>query len=146
MRKTRDNMIKGLTHVAILVTDIERSIDFYVNVLGLTEQFRLCNEQGKPHLVYIRIADGQFIELFGGATGQHKPSPTAGPVHLCLEVDDIQQAYVTVTSRGGKSLHGKPTFEADYAWQFWTEDPDENPIEFHQFTDESLQKQPTQHP
>ena len=32
----KGEMIKGLDHVAIVVSDMDRSIDFYTNVLGLT--------------------------------------------------------------------------------------------------------------
>ena len=132
-------MIKGLSHVAVRVTDIERAVRFYREVLGLTEQFRLTDEAGKPFLIYVRIADRQFIELFAGASGPCAHPTTAGPSHVCLEVDDIHAAYQEITSRGGKSLHGEPSLEADHAWQFWIADPDGNPIEFHQFIDESLQ-------
>ena len=131
-------MIKALTHVAIKVSDIERSVDFYCNKLGLSEQFRLEND-GKPCLVYIKVAENQFIELFPGGQGAHKDSEAPGCVHFCLLVDDIQESFREITSRGVKSLNGEPTFGGDNAWQFWVADPDGNPFEFHQFTDESMQ-------
>ncbi len=131
-------MIIGLTHAAVRVTDLQRSLDFYCNTLRLTEQFRITNDEGQPWLVYVRVADNQFIELFPGAQGPHSPCNTAGVVHICLQVDDIQATYKELTSRGLQAK-SEPTLGADGSWQFWTADPDGNPIEFHQFTPESRQ-------
>lgn len=133
-------MIKGLTHVAVRVSEMERALAFYCGVLGLKEQFRLTGEQGQVWLVYLKISDRQFIELFPGAGGPHHDAGTAGTVHLCLEVDDIHAAFKELTSRGLVPANGQgPVYAADKAWQFWTNDPDGNPIEFHQFTPESMQ-------
>ncbi len=135
-------MIKALTHVAVRVMDIDKALAFYCGVLGLREQFRLQGKNGPPWLVYVKIAEGQFIELFPGASGSHEERTTAGPAHLCLEVDDIHATFAELTGRGMVPKDGKgPHYAADNAWQFWTADPDGNPIEFHQFTDESMQLQ-----
>ncbi len=134
-------MIIGLTHTALRVTDLSKSLEFYVRLLGLSEQFRLTNDKGEPWLVYIKVAERQFIELFPGAAGAHQPAATAGPVHICLEVDDIQSTYAEVTDRG-LVTRGEPVLGADGSWQFWTADPDGNPIEFHQFTPDSRQMGP----
>lgn len=131
-------MIIGLTHVAVRVTDINRSIEFYSELLGLPEQFRLTNDAGDPCLVYLKVSDNQFIELFPGAQGSHIPPENAGVVHICLQVDDIQQTYKEMIARGVVP-HGEPILACDESWQFWTHDPDGNPIEFHQFTPESRQ-------
>ena len=131
-------MITGLTHAAIQVTDLDRSLEFYTKVLGLPEQFRLTNDEGHPWLVYLKITDGQFIELFPTAKGAHVKPEGSAVVHICLQVDDIQEAYRELTSRG-LVAQGQPILGADNSWQFWIEDPDGNPIEFHQFTAESMQ-------
>lgn len=131
-------MIIGLTHAAIRVTDLDRSLDFYTRVLGLPEVFRLTRDTGEPWLVYLRAADGQFIELFPGAPGPHTDPTGSGVVHICLQVDDIHGAYREFTSRG-LVPHKEPVLGADNSWQFWTSDPDGNPIEFHQLTPESRQ-------
>jgi lactoylglutathione lyase len=131
-------MIKGLTHVALRVTDLEKSVEFYSDILGLREQFRLTGEDGTPWLVYLQVAPNQFIELFPGAEGPHQPPRNAGAVHVCLEVDDIQASYRELTERGLIAT-GEPILGADQSWQFWTSDPDGNPIEFHQFTPDSMQ-------
>jgi lactoylglutathione lyase len=134
------NMITGLTHTAISVTDVEGSIRFYCDILGLTEHFRLLNDDGTTCLVYLRVAPSQFIELFPGAEAPHEDSKAAGVVHICLEVDDIHETHREMTSRGLTGA-SEPFLAGDNSWQFWTRDPDGNPIEFHQFTPESMQKE-----
>lgn len=135
-------LIIGLTHAAVRVTDIAKSLDFYSGLLGLPEQFRLTNDEGEAWLVYLKVAEHQFVELFPGATGMHEAPKCAGTVHICLEVDDIQASYTELTGRG-LATKGEPKLGADGSWQFWTADPDGNPIEFHQFTPESRQMRPT---
>lgn len=132
-------MIRALSHVAIQVTDLERSLAFYRDVLGLVEQFRLTNDKDEPWLAYVKVAERQFIELFPAGKTPYKAPTSAGPVHICLEVDDIHEAFKTITAKNIDPLHGEPKLEADHAWQFWIADPDGNPIEFHQFTSQSMQ-------
>lgn len=131
-------MIKGMSHVAVRVTDIDRSIAFYCGILGIPEKFRLEKEDAGIRLVYLEVAPGQFIELFPGAEGPYDVPKTSAWVHLCLEVDDIQATYRELTSRG-LVARGEPILGADGSWQFWTNDPDGNQIEFHQFTSTSRQ-------
>jgi catechol 2,3-dioxygenase-like lactoylglutathione lyase family enzyme len=108
-------------------------------VLGLREQFRLTNDQGLPWLWYVKVADGQFIELFPTAKGSHEKPGGAGVVHICLQVDNVQKTYSDMAARG-LVARGEPKLGADGSWQFWTSDPDGNPIEFHQFTAVSMQR------
>ena len=131
-------MIKGLTHAAIRVTDIEQSIRFYCDILGLEERFRLMRDDGTVGLVYLQIVPGQFIELFPGAPGPRAEPQGSSVVHVCLEVDDIQESYREMTARGLEATR-EPKVGGDRSWQFWTKDPDGNPIEFHQFTPDSMQ-------
>lgn len=131
-------MITGITHIAMRVADMERSFDFYTNKLGLKERFRLHDNNGDLTLVYLEVCPGQFLELFPGGVCSLEPSCATGPVHLCFRVDDIQETYKEFLN-AGIEVAGEPLLGADGAWQFWTYDPDGSPIEFHQFTADSLQ-------
>ena len=131
-------MIKGISHVAVRVTDMEKSLRFYRDVLGFRESFRLMRDDGSLHLIYLQVAPGQIIELFPNAEGPSERAKCSGLAHICLEVDDIHESYRELTGRG-LAASREPTLGKDRTWQFWTEDPDGTPIEFHQFTPESLQ-------
>jgi len=120
------------------VTDIDRSVKFYEKLPGIKEHFRLTGEEGQVWLVYMKVGERQFIELFPGAQGPFERSTNAGFAHICLEVDDIPALYKTLQEEGIKT-HRAPEMGLDNAMQVWIDDPDGNPIEFHQFFPDSLQ-------
>jgi lactoylglutathione lyase len=126
-------MIKRLGHAAYTVANMERSLHFYCDILGLKKVFELNEPNtGKPWIVYLKVTDGEFIELFyGGYKKNDWDSSTTGYNHLCLEVSDIQEIAETIKSRGG-SLDKEPKQGIDHNWQCWISDPDGNRIEFMQ--------------
>lgn len=131
-------MLKGLSHIAVLVTDVERSVEFYTRIPGISEHFRLHQDDGSVWLVYLRVADRQFIELFPRASGRYEYPKVAGYGHFCLEVDDIRAMYRDLVANG-ITPRSEPVLGADGSLQMWVDDPDGNPFEFHQFTAESRQ-------
>ena len=54
----------SLGHVALRVKNIDASLDFYTNRLKLKEMLRLLYDDGSLFLVYVRITDRQYLELF----------------------------------------------------------------------------------
>lgn len=131
-------MLIGLSHIAIWVTDMDRSIDFYLKIPGVSEQFRLNKDDGSIWLIYLRVGPRQFVELFPRAQGPYERPTNAGYSHFCLEVDDIQAMYEALVANG-ITPKSEPKLGADGSFQIWIDDPDGNPIEFHQFTEGSLQ-------
>jgi len=130
-------MLRGLTHVAIWVTDIERALDFYTRIPGVHEHFRLHKDDGSLWLIYLRIAPYQFVELFPRATGSYVQPTHAGYSHFCIETDDIRTLHGELVANG-ITPDSEPRMGADGSWQFWIHDPDGNPIEFQQFIEGSL--------
>lgn len=131
--------IVGLTHVAIKVADLDRTLDFYVNKLGFAEMLRLHKDDGDVWLVYLRITDDQFLEVFPGAEGDRAPGWNAnGMNHLCLAIDDVN-ALVAELEAAGIPLLLPPKRALDGNWQAWIEDPDGNRIELMQMDPDSLQ-------
>ncbi|CAN5140213.1 hypothetical protein BH10PSE9_BH10PSE9_02560 [soil metagenome] len=59
--------ITGLGHVAIKVKDIDRTLAFYTGLLGMQEMMRINKDDGSLWIVYLRISDTQFLEVFPGA-------------------------------------------------------------------------------
>lgn len=125
-------MIKGIAHAAFTVSDMESSLRFYCDVLGFKKAFELNDDNGKPCIVYIKVCDGQFVELFysdGEDTGVN--SKKIGYSHLCLEVDDILEIAERIKGNGLK-LDAEPMQGKDLNYQCWVRDPDGNRIEFMQ--------------
>jgi len=128
-------MIKGISHVAFYVSDMERSVHFYCKVLGFTDAFEIRDDEGNPWIRFIKIRDGQFIELFYGSPREVKGQSYS---HLCLEVDDIF-AIVSRLKSHGIALDAEPMQGKDLNYQCWVRDPDGNRIEFVQMNPESPQ-------
>lgn len=86
-------MIRGLQaigHIAIRARDIDASLDFYCNRLGLVELHRLYRDNGELWLCYLRLSDSQIIELFPfGETDEAAPREATGLNHVCIEVEDL---------------------------------------------------------
>jgi catechol 2,3-dioxygenase-like lactoylglutathione lyase family enzyme len=127
-------MIQALAHVCLYSKDLARTEAFYGN-LGLPVQFRFMKE-GKLIGFYLKITPGQFIEVFlRDSQGCSGDIPIG---HLCLEVADLVEVRAKLSAFGVETT--EPKLGADQSWQMWCKDPDGTPIEFHQYTPESLQR------
>jgi len=128
-------MIKGLSHACYLVSDLEATLDFYRDGLGLPVAFEYVDEAGVPTGAYVHVGERTFIELF-----QRDPEPTPGDAsyrHISLEVGDMEGTVAELRQRGLTVTGLK--MGNDNSWQAWLTDPDGNRIELQQFTDESRQ-------
>jgi lactoylglutathione lyase len=131
--------IAGLAHVAIKVTNLDRSLDFYIGKLGFPEMLRLHKDDGSTWLVYLRITDDQYLEVFPGAENDRAPGWDAnGMNHMCLAVEDIG-AVVQRIEAAGIPLLLPLKLAVDGNWQAWIEDPDGNRIELMEMDSNSLQ-------
>ena len=132
--------IKSLAHAALKVKDLDRSLAFYRDTLGFREMMRINNEDGSLLLVYLRMTDTQFIEIFPGGEGDVAPGWNDNAInHFCLEVADIQTTAADLRGRGVVFLH-EPKIGLDGNWQCWIGDPDGNRSEFMQMMPGCMQE------
>ena len=129
--------ITGIGHVAYTVQNMDKALEFYCDVLGFTRAFSIARE-GKPWIEYIKVAKGQFLELFYGDGAFVEGSVSYN--HLCLCVDDIF-AVEKCLNEHGITLDVLPKTGNDKNWQCWAKDPDGNRIEFMQLHPDSKQMQ-----
>ncbi|MFW6026861.1 MAG: VOC family protein [Candidatus Woesearchaeota archaeon] len=89
-------MIKGFDHFTITVSDMERSIEFYRDLLGLEVLGKLVKEKGV--FVYLKLGEG-MLEIFEfdkkGKDYQQKELEDIGIQHLGMTVADVD----TVTKK-----------------------------------------------
>jgi lactoylglutathione lyase len=133
-------MIKRLGHIAIRAKDIEATVGFYRDILGLKEAFRMHNASGgQLGSVHLFIAPSQFIEIFPYGTEESTPNDhTIGYSHVCFEVDNAAQVLEELRKRGAPiDVELKRGFSR--CIQFWTHDPDGNRIEFMELPPDCLQ-------
>ena len=130
--------VSSIAHVAIRVKDVERTLDFYSGKLGMREMMRL-DRDGRLWLLYLRITDTQFLEVFPEGVGERAAERDAvGFNHMCLEVTNIDVALHELEAAGVPLIRDKQ-MGADGNWQAWIEDPDGHRIELMQMMPDSLQ-------
>ncbi len=114
--------VQMLTHIGVCVSDLERSVAFYRDVLGCKEVGRIATG-GEPserllelpgvqlEAVYLE-REGYRIELLyfpsPGAVGPAAPRPMnqLGITHFSLRVDDLDAICAALGRAGGHVLPG----------------------------------------
>ena len=120
-------------HVAIIVSDYEKSKDFYVNKLGfeiIRENFRPQKNDWKLDL---RINESTELEIFAPQNPPKRPSyPEAcGLRHLAFAVDDIVNMVNELNAIG---IECEPIRTDEFTNKKMTFffDPDGLPLELHE--------------
>ena len=141
----KNQVVAGLSHAAIRTRDIQESIRYYTENLGLQEAFRMYAEDGSLATVYLFLAPGQYLELFANGMRDRGPvgAETVGFCHLCLMTRNIRQSYEAVREKGGP-LDSDVRRGKSRCLMFWTHDPDGTQIEIMEMPPESFQAQADQ--
>lgn len=121
--------IRGIGHLALKVRDLDKSLDFWRDRVGFQEMDRLRREDGTTWLVYLRITDGQYLELFPGAATDQSPGEEAnGVLHICLDIEDLDVEIARLEQAGVKIV-APIKGGIDNNRGAWIHDPDGNRIE-----------------
>lgn len=129
-------MITALAHACFTVRDMEATLVFYRDKLGLSEAFAWLREDGSKSGVYLHVGARSFLEFF--EEGVAESTEGRSYRHLCFEVDDIEET-VAALRKGGVEVTDARVGD-DRSLQAWLADPDGNRIELHQYTPESRQR------
>ncbi len=87
--------ITGLAHIGILVQDMDRSKDYYVNTLGMQLQADEC--AGDTKLVMVGIGS-LVIELI--QKPDHQPRPAGVVDHVAIACEDIETLVCKLIEKG----------------------------------------------
>lgn len=116
--------ILGADFVAYLVSDLDRAVAFYRDVLGLTLTIHRTKWE------WAEFDCGNItLTLYGGA---QLPKQVLGG-RIALVVEDIQAAHEELRRKQAAIL--KPPFELSGCWHLEILDPDANLIILHQRKD-----------
>lgn len=124
-------MLEGTHHIAIIASDEQRALDFYINKLGFTPEKETWRPAQQDYLRMLRLGD-TVIELF---IHPDAPQRVTGPEalglrHLAFRVTDIEAARDWLNSRGIETepIHDDTANGGHYVF---FRDPDGQPLELH---------------
>ena len=97
--------VKKLLHTRMRVTDMDQTINFYTNVLGLEVLERKVSPRGS-HLAFLKVPNSEeLIELCS--------FPSSGPVtvqedlvHLAFQVESLDETIASLNAEGVKVTDG----------------------------------------
>jgi len=115
--------ITAIDHVSVLITDIERSRQFYTGILGL-------KEIAKPRTFQFKVI---WYDLGGGQTLHLLLKPMAdniSPRHFALKIRSVEEARSYFRSKG---IPFEETTLIPGCDRFFIQDPDGNRIEIIQW-------------
>ena len=137
-------MIKDVRHIGIVVTDMEKSLKFYRDLLGLKVKSledeegefldnMLAHENVKNKVAKLYTKNGNaLIELIDSRSYANKKDRdffTIGASHFAFTVDDLEKTYDYLVKNGVKFTAPPQQTPDRFAKVTFCEDPDGTPIE-----------------
>jgi lactoylglutathione lyase len=120
--------ILGVAHAAFYVSDLAKARAFYKDFLGFDEPFSLKRPDGSDRIVFIKINEDQYLELFA----EDPPSGGGRLSHISLYTDNASAMRDYLAARGvkapetvGKGRIGNSNFNVT--------DPDGHTVEIVQY-------------
>jgi lactoylglutathione lyase len=123
-----------ILHTMLRVTDLERSLAFYTEVLGMQLLRRTDYPEGKFTLAFVGYSDeaqGAVIELTHN-WGVEKYDPGNAFGHIAIEVPDAYAACDAIRQRGGRVVREAGPMKHGSTVIAFVEDPDGYKIELIQ--------------
>ncbi len=120
-----------ILHTMLRVTDLEQSLQFYTQVLGMKLLRQKDYPEGRFTLAFVGFGDEQseaVLELtHNWDTKQYELGTAYG--HIALEVDDVYSACEKIRAAGGKVVREAGPMKHSTTILAFVEDPDGYKIE-----------------
>lgn len=120
-----------ILHTMLRVADLEKSIEFYTNVLGMKELRRNEYPDGKFTLAFLGYGDeanNTVLELtYNWGVENYELGTAFG--HLAIGVPDVYEACEKMKAMGGKIIRDAGPMNAGKTIIAFLEDPDGYEIE-----------------
>jgi catechol 2,3-dioxygenase-like lactoylglutathione lyase family enzyme len=123
-------MLDRIEYTHVFVSDQDRALDFYTNVLGFEQRGDYPTPDG-PRFLTVALKGQDFeLVLWPGTPGQAQPVYGRVPGAYTIETGDIRKAYEELESRGVKF----DTEVEEHPWGYIAvlQDPDGNRLQLRQ--------------
>jgi predicted enzyme related to lactoylglutathione lyase len=97
-----DNLLKHIVYGAVFVSDQDRALEFYTNVLGLEKRLDAPTGDGPRFLTVGVTGQDVSLVLWPGTPGQGQPVRGLVPAQFTIETDDCRAAFDMLKARGVK--------------------------------------------
>lgn len=123
-----------MLHTMLRVGNLERSLAFYTEVLGMTLLRRREYEEGRFTLAFVGYGDEEHNTVLELTHNWDTESYELGNAygHIAIAVDDAYQACEEIKARGGKVVREAGPMKGGVTVIAFVEDPDGYKIELIQ--------------
>jgi methylmalonyl-CoA/ethylmalonyl-CoA epimerase len=109
--------IKSIDHVAVVVENMEKSLSFWRDALGMELHEMREVPAEKSRVAFLPLA-GSEVELVMPTTddsgiARYLAKRGPGMHHICLEVDDINGMLIQLAAKGVRLINEEPRQAAD---------------------------------
>ncbi|MBI4429859.1 MAG: VOC family protein [Ignavibacteriales bacterium] len=127
-------MISRIDHTTMTVRSLERSVNFYTNLIGFVVDHDMWIPEANLKIVFLRIGD-TMLELFGvpkvDGVAISEKNEVVGYKHICLLTDGVDREYERL-SQAGVKFHVPPKNVQNVRVAFF-KDPDGMDIELIEY-------------
>jgi predicted enzyme related to lactoylglutathione lyase len=123
-------MLERIQYISVFVSDQDRALDFYTNVLGFEKRVEAPTPDG-PRFLSVAVKGQDFeLVLWPGTPGEAQPVDGRIPAAYTIATGDIRKAVEALESRGVKF----ETEVLEYPWGYIAvfEDPDGNRLQLRE--------------
>ncbi|NBI07509.1 methylmalonyl-CoA epimerase [Senegalia massiliensis] len=109
-------MVGKVDHIGIAVKDLEETLKFYTDVLGMDLQGTETVEEQKVKVAFLPIGDTEMELLEStdkdGPIAKYIEKKGQGVQHIAYRVDDIEKAIEEMKEKGIRMIDEKPRYGA----------------------------------
>lgn len=106
-------MIKKISHIAVIVPDLDEAMKFWVEALGLglSHVEHVADQAVDVGFLPVGESDIELLKPFTEDSGVAKFLQKKGPGihHICFEVDDINATLARLKEKGIQLINEEPT-------------------------------------
>jgi lactoylglutathione lyase len=119
-------------HAMLPVADLDRAVDFYTRLLGMTVKERHANAARKTEVALVGYGEGRsgpFLELTAGTETVANDAVTPLNTHVAIDASDLRALCTVLENEGVRFLRAFKERSDGKGFSAWVADPDGNPLE-----------------